>query len=76
MPSQNPKYVRGRILQILYEHFLDDPMKMLTPEDILSDESIERENLAASAIYLHDRGLIELAIGYAPPLFASARMSG
>ena len=75
MPSQNPKYVRGRMLRILYEHFLDDPMKMLTPEDLLSDESIERENLAASASYLHERGLIELAIGYSPPLFAAARIS-
>ncbi|MCH7958855.1 MAG: hypothetical protein IID08_01915 [Candidatus Hydrogenedentes bacterium] len=75
MSSQNPKYVRGRILQILYEHFLDDPMKMLTPEDILGDESIERKILATSAIYLHERGLIELAIGYAPPLFTSAKIS-
>lgn len=63
------------MLTILYEHFLDDPMKMLSPEDILGDESIKRENLAACAFYLHERGLIELAIGYAPPLFASARIS-
>ena len=47
---------------------------MLTPEDILSDTSIERGDLAANAYYLHDSGLIELMVGYSPPLFAATRI--
>ncbi|MDP7638407.1 MAG: hypothetical protein QGG73_01630 [Candidatus Hydrogenedentes bacterium] len=48
---------------------------MLTPEDILSDTSLERDDLAANTYYLHDSGLVEVMVGYSPPLFAAARIT-
>ena len=36
---------------------------------------LTREDLLSNVHYLHDRGLIELLIGYNPPMFAAARIS-
>ena len=75
MASQHPKAVRRRILQILYEHYMNDPHEMLGPQEILEDGTLPRDRLAANAHYLHDRGLVELMMGYNPPLFAAARIT-
>lgn len=73
--SRHPKSVRRRILEVLYEKYLKDPLDMPAPDDLLEDGTIAREDLVSNAFYLHDRGLIELMIGYAPPMFAAAHIS-
>ncbi|MCC6490303.1 MAG: hypothetical protein IT364_22660 [Candidatus Hydrogenedentes bacterium] len=60
---------------MLYEHYIKDPLEMLTPEDVLADESVLREDLLANIHYLNDRGLVELMIGYNPPMFAAVRIT-
>ena len=75
MASRNPKSVRRRLLTILYEHYLRDPLDMLAPEDLLADGSILREDLVANTYYLSDRGFVELMIGYSPPMFAAVRIT-
>ncbi|MBI5093245.1 MAG: hypothetical protein HZB26_12500 [Candidatus Hydrogenedentes bacterium] len=73
--AKHPKSVRRRLLTILYEHYNRDPLEMLTPEDLLEDGSVQRGDLLCNAFYLHDRGLVELMIGYNPPMFAAARIT-
>ena len=75
MGLRNPKSVRRRMLIILYERYLKDPLDMLSPSDLMEDGTISREDLVANAYYLHDRGLVELMIGYNPPMFAAARIT-
>ena len=75
MQSFHPKRVRRRILTLLYEHYLKDPLEMLTPEDVLEDGTILRADLLANVHYLNDRGLVELMIGYNPPMFAAVRIT-
>jgi hypothetical protein len=62
-------------LTILYERYLRDPLDMLSPEDFLADGTIAREDLVPNAHYLSDRALLELMIGYSPPIFAAARIT-
>jgi len=75
MDARHPKTVRRRLLTILYEKYNQDPLDMPTPEDILEDGSVVRAELLANIHYLHDRGLVELMIGYNPPMFAAARIT-
>lgn len=74
MNSRHPKSVRRRLLTVLYERFLNDPLEMLTPDDLLEDGTILREDLVPNMYYLSDRALIELLVGYNPPMFAAARI--
>ena len=71
----HPKSVRRRLLTILYKRYLEDPLDMLSPEDILAHGTVERADLVANMHYLSDRGLVELLTGYNPPLFAAARIT-
>ena len=41
----------------------------------MADGTIAREDLPSNVDYLQERGYIELMAGYAPPLFAAARIS-
>ena len=75
MEGIHPKTIRRYILQILYRRYLEDPLEMLAPEDFFADARIGRKDLVANIHYLHDRGLVELMIGYNPPLFAAARIT-
>ncbi|MFA6239626.1 MAG: hypothetical protein WC655_01780 [Candidatus Hydrogenedentales bacterium] len=75
MSNMTPKSVRRRLLTILYEHYLKDPLEMLTPEDVLEDGTIPREDLLANIHYLGDKAFVELMIGYNPPWFAAARIT-
>ena len=75
MQFENPKSVRRSILIFLYDRYLMDPLEMLTPEDVLEDGTVRREDLLANIHYLADRGLVELMIGYNPPMFAAARIT-
>lgn len=75
MESLHPRLVRRRILQFLYSCYLDDPLQMLTPSDILDDLGIKRSELSPSIYYLHERGYVEVMVGFNPPLFDAARIS-
>lgn len=50
-------------------------MQMLTPDDIMEDGLVAVSELSANCHYLHDRSLIELLVGYNPPMFAAARIA-
>ncbi len=67
------KAIRRQVLQRLYQEYLNDPLNMLEPEDFFKMD-ITAKDLAPAAHYLGDRGLIELMIGYRPPLFSSVRI--
>jgi len=75
MERVHPKTVRRRILTLLYRRYIEDPMDMLTPDDLLADGAIKRDDLAVNIHYLRDRGLVELMLGYESPLFNSARIT-
>jgi len=72
---RHPKYVRRRMMLIVYSRYLRDPLEMLAPEDFYGPDGVTREELVANIHYLADRKLIELMIGYNPPLFAAARIT-
>lgn len=74
MNTATPKIIRREILGILYESYLEDPLQMLTPTDITERGSIRTKDLVSNAYYLHDLDLIELMVGYNPPLFAATRI--
>jgi len=73
--SQHAKSIRRRILLMLYDRYLQDPLNMSTPQDVLEDGTVPRADLMANMHYLSDRGLVELMMGYNPPLFAAARIT-
>ncbi len=62
-------------MQVLYDTYMDDPLVMLSPEDFLSGGQVERHDLAVNMHYLRDDGLVEVMLGYRPPLFISARIT-
>ena len=73
--ARHPKHLRRRLMNILYSRYQQDPLEMLVPEDFLGPEGVQREELVANIHYLADRKLVELMIGYNPPLFAAARIT-
>jgi hypothetical protein len=75
MPIQHPKSVRRFILQKLYDAYMADPLDMLSPEAFLDGGEIDRHGLAVAIHYLRDDGLVEVMLGYQPPLFTSARIT-
>ena len=75
MINTHPKSVRRRLLTVLYDHYLKDPLEMLTPEDVLADSMVPREDLLANIHYLSDKGYVELMMGYNPPWFAATRIT-
>lgn len=66
--------MRRRILLLLYEHYMRDPLEMLAPDVFMDEGQIARQDLVPNIHYLADRDLVELMLGYNPPLFASARI--
>ena len=75
MSHAHPKAVRRQLLQTLYQAYMDDPLTMLTPEDFLAPGSLDKHDLAVGMHYLRDDGLVEVMLGYRPPLFISARIT-
>lgn len=75
MSSKNPRLVRRIVMEQLYASFLEDPMQMLTPTDITDTDQVTMTELIPCAHYLADRNLIELMVGYNPPLFAATRIA-
>lgn len=73
--TNHPKSVRRRLLTILYERYLKDPLEMLTPDAVLEDGTVQRDELLANIHYLGDKGYVELMIGYNPPWFAACRIT-
>jgi hypothetical protein len=63
------------ILSLMYDHYQQNPLDMLTPADLMTDGGVTRDELVANIHYLSDRGLVELMLGYYPPLFAAARIT-
>jgi hypothetical protein len=75
MSIMTPQAARRYVLQVLYEAYMADPLEMLTPDDFLCRGQITRHGLAVSMHYLRDDGLVEVMLGYRPPLFVSARIT-
>lgn len=75
MDSANPKHVRRLIMEILYAYYQENPLQMLSPADVMADGRVTRDTLGPSIYYLHERDLIELMVGYSPPLFDAARIA-
>jgi len=75
MDTRHPKSIRRRLLAVLYEHYQKDPLDMLSPQDLLEDDGLERKHLMANVCYLGDRGLVELMMGYSPGMFAAVRIT-
>ncbi len=71
----NPKSVRRKLLLALYNRYLKDPLEMLTPDEVITESCVSRDDLIANIHYLNDRGLVELMMGYNPPLFAAVRIT-
>ena len=75
MEDSHPKHVRRLLLARLYERYMRDPLAMVPPTDFLEDEAVTRENLIPNIHYLHDRGLVELMLGFSAPMFDGARIT-
>ncbi len=71
----HPKQIRRRLLIALYGRYLEDPLEMLEPAFFLRDQGVSRRDLVPNMHYLSDRGLVELMLGYNPPLFAGVRIT-
>lgn len=74
MAELHPKTVRRRILEFLYTGYMDSPLRLFEPKDILAEGRIPRDMLFVNACYLHDRGLIEVKHGYTPGMFDATRI--
>ena len=75
MNTPHPKHVRRLLLERLYERYMRDPLGMLGPPDLLDGGIVSRESLIPNIHYLHDRGLVELMLGFSAPMFDGARIT-
>jgi len=75
MDNTHPKSVRRHLLSFLYDRYMANPLEMLAPQDFLEAGNLSREALMVNMHYLADRKLVELMIGYNPPMFAAARIT-
>lgn len=75
MSATHPKETRRRILEALYEKYHENPLHMTTPAELLEASSLEKKDLPANIFYLHERQLVELMVGYNPPMFDVVRIS-
>lgn len=75
MPETNHKAVRRAILELLYQTYLDDPLCMVEPEVFFQSEAINRKSIVPNMHYLADRKLVEMMMGYCPPMFSAVRIT-
>ena len=75
MNAADHKAVRRAILEFLYENYLEDPLRMVEPEPILARSPINGENVIPNMHYLFDRKLVEMMMGYTPPMFSAVRIT-
>lgn len=75
MKRGNPKAVRRQILSLLYDRYQADPMHSLMPSEIYVETGLSPEDVTPAAFYLHERGLVDLMVGYNPPNFDAVRIA-
>ena len=75
MSTANHKAARRAILKLLYQAYLDDPLRMVEPEVFYQEAAIGRATIIPNMHYLADRKLVEMMMGYCPPLFAAVRIT-
>jgi hypothetical protein len=75
MRIEDHKALRRMILELLYQAYLDDPLRMVEPDTFFDSPPLTRENIVPNMHYLADRKLVEMMLGYAPPMFAAARIT-
>ncbi len=75
MSTPHPKQVRREILELLYDRYQRDPMHSLMPAELYAETSLAPDDITPAAFYLHERGLVELLVGYNPPNFDAIRIS-
>lgn len=75
MPIENHKFLRRKILELLYQAYLDDPLRMVEPEAFFEVPPLTRQNIVSNTHYLADRKLVEMMMGYAPPMFSAVRIT-
>jgi DNA-binding Lrp family transcriptional regulator len=67
--------VRRRILEILYEQFVEHPYNRTTPKEFKEQLGISLRDLNYNMIYLEDKGLVELQKPLEGSLFVGARIT-
>jgi hypothetical protein len=67
--------IRRIILQLLYETFKDHPYGRITPKELQENLNIGLKELQFNAIYLEEKGLIELQKPLEGNLFVGARIT-
>jgi len=65
--------IRRKILQLLYERFKDHPYGRITPKELQTTLNIGLKELQFNAIYLEEKGLVELQKPLEGTLFVGAR---
>jgi len=65
--------IRRKILEILYQRYKDHPYGRMTPKELRESLSITLKELQFNAIYLEEKGLIELQKPLEGSLFVGAR---
>ena len=75
MRKTNPKVIRRSIMEILYDSYQVDPLHMLSPYDLAEFKTVILTDLTPNCHYLHDRNLIEMMVGYNPPMFDAVRIA-
>jgi len=75
MKLADHKTVRRAILELLYHAYLDDPLRMVEPEAFYACAPIKPENIVPNMHYLNDRKLVEMMMGYTPPMFSAVRIT-
>ncbi|HRZ16708.1 MAG TPA: hypothetical protein P5141_04015, partial [Candidatus Hydrogenedentes bacterium] len=75
MSDRHYRHIRRTLLKALYEQYREDPLEMVEPERLLPKVDGDRRSLMFNMHYLSDRGLVEMMLGYRPPLFSGARIT-
>lgn len=75
MIEPNHKAIRRAILELLYQTYLDDPLRMVEPEAFLESPHIDQVSIVPNMHYLTDRKLVEMMMGYRPPMFSAVRIT-
>lgn len=75
MKRGSPKQIRRQILELLYDRYARDPMHSLLPAELYIESGLAPEDVTPAVFYLHERGYVELLVGYNPPNFDAIRIS-
>lgn len=75
MKPADHKAIRRKLLEFLYASYLDDPLLMVEPEPLLALPGVDSKNIIPNMHYLYDRKLVEMMMGYTPPMFSAVRIT-